>query len=432
MAPGRSRRLLVLGAGPMREAFFCTAARMGVAVVLVDEDVHDRYDRMCDVSLSWPADDLEISRADGLLTSSAIGRSCRLGGPLNGVTALSDRGMTLAAELAARQSLPGPGRAVANAGQDKAAVRKLTEGTSCRAIRARAISEDSDIWSFFGDGPRLAVLKPADGSGSASIHLVSTAEAASARLAEVLASSRNRRAVLEDYLAGDEYSIEVVVRAGRRLHCVLTRKVTSGPPHHIELQHVVSPDQQATYGTGAAAFADRLIGALGVADCVLHIEAKLTADGWALVEIAFRPAGGMICELVWRACGINLYEEQIRAALGLPPGSVTGTSGHAGVRFVTGTGQVARLSSLWPVIEPFPSIEHADVTFVHGFVIDAVTANWWRAGYVLGMAERLSTLLDDLAGAATAMADALGLIAVPPATERSQPLNGLPDLRSHQ
>jgi biotin carboxylase len=432
MARRPSPRLLVLGAGPMRELFFHTAARLGVAVVLVDENTYNRYDRMCDVSLPWPAAGLEVSPAAGLLASSALGRHWRLDGPLTGVTALTDAGITQAAGLAAREALPGPGPVVARAGQDKAAIRTLTDGTSCRAIRARAIRGESDIRAFFGDGPRPAVLKPADGAGSSSIHLVDGQEAACGYLAEVLASSASRQAILEDYLPGDEHSIEVVVRDGRRLRCVLTRKVTSGPPHYVELQHVVTSDQRACARTGAEGLADRLIGALGVADCVLHVEAKRTTAGWALIEIAFRPAGGMICELVRRACGIDLYEEQIRAALGLPAGTTAGRGRHAGVRFVAGTGRLADIGTLRPVIEPFPSIEHADVFFEHGFVIDEVTANWRRAGYVLGTATRLGPLLDDLAGAAATMADALGLTCVGPATQHGDArTNGMPGMRDH-
>lgn len=417
MAGRPSPQLLVLGAGPMREFFFHTAARLGVAVVLVDENAYNRYDRMCDVSLPWPAASLEVNPATGLLVSSALGRHRRLDGPLTGVTALTDVGMAQAARLAAREALPGPGRVVARAGQDKAAIRTLTDGTSCRVIRARAIRDESDICAFFSDGPRPAVLKPADGAGSSSIRLVDGREAACGCLAEVLASSASRQAVLEDYLPGDEHSIEVVVRDGRRVRCVLTRKVTSGPPHYVELQHVVASDQQACTRTGAEGFADRLIGALEVADCVLHIEAKLSTAGWALIEIAFRPAGGMICELVRRACGIDLYEEQIRAALGLPAGTAARRGRHAGVRFVAGTGRLADIGTLRPVIEPFPCIEHADVLFEHGFVIDEVAANWRRAGYVLGTATRLGPLLDDLAGAAAAMADALALTPAGPAPQ---------------
>jgi biotin carboxylase len=410
MAGRPGRRLLVLGAGPMRELFFTTAARLGVEVVLVDEEIFDRYDRMCHVSLPWPAAGLEVNAAAGLLASTVIGRRRSLAGPLHGVTSLTDGGMARAADLAAREALPGPGRAVAGAGHDKAALRALTDGASCRAIRARAVRRESDIWAFFGDGPRQAVLKPADGTGSKSIHLVDSPQTASRQLAEVLARSPDRLAVLEDYLPGDEHSIEVVVRDGRRLHCAVTRKLTSGPPHHIELQHVITSDQQASARTGADAFADALIETLGVADCVLHVEAKLTTAGWALIEIAFRPAGGMICELVLRACGINLYEEQIRAALGLPPGPVAAGRRHAGVRFATGTGRVANMGTMRPVIEPFPSIEHAGTFYSPGLRIEAVSANWWRAGYVLGTAGDLGTLLDDLEGAAGAMTDALGLM----------------------
>ena len=87
----------------------------------------------------------------------------------------------------------------------------------------------------------------------------------------------------------------------------------------------------------------------------------------------------------------------------------------------SGPVRVAEVRTMRSVIKPFPSIDHAEVMFEHGFVIEQASANWRRAGYVLGTAGCLGALLDDLDGAAAAMTDALGLSPARSAMSKAAP-----------
>ena len=65
-----------------------------------------------------------------------------------------------------------------------------------------------------------------------------------------------------------------------------------------------------------------------------HTEVKVTDAGPSIVEINARAAGGMIPELVRLATGVDLLEQQLRAAAGLPLDLVPTRERVAGIRFL--------------------------------------------------------------------------------------------------
>lgn len=78
--------------------------------------------------------------------------------------------------------------------------------------------------------------------------------------------------------------------------------------------------------------AGRCVAALGVADCVFHLELFREAGGGLLFnEIALRPAGGGVAESLLLFHGVDLWEEFVRIQLGRPPGEgARGTAGPGG------------------------------------------------------------------------------------------------------
>ena len=65
------------------------------------------------------------------------------------------------------------------------------------------------------------------------------------------------------------------------------------------------------------------VGALGLNDCGIHAEVKVTPEGPRIVEIGARMGGDCIQALVRRVYGIDLAQENLRAALGWPVSPAT-------------------------------------------------------------------------------------------------------------
>ena len=397
------KRLLVLGAGgAFREGFFRAAARRGVQAILVDDNPYNRYDRLADATVLRAPDDPELPDViEGI----------------DGVTSLSDRAAGMVHRISRRFGLPGPGQRAADASHDKAALRRWTNGPLSAVPWARVVSA-ADLARFEATYAGPVVLKPVDGAGSFGVAWAPGPTAAADRLADVLARSRSGVAIVEAYLPGDEYSFEVSVQHGQMLWFSVTEKGSG--PHFVERQHLVAPERRQH---GVAGFLAGLLGALGVEDAVLHVEARHGPGGWCLVEAAVRPAGGMIAEVTRAATGIDIYHHQISIALGEPPPDPAAPAcAVAGVRFVLGSGVTRDIGSLANLSRDLPAVSQLMPLLPVGHPVPRVDANWWRAGYVLAQGADRAEVVSQLLVAERRLTHALGLRDTTAAEDaRSQP-----------
>lgn len=261
---------------------------------------------------------------------------------LVGVTSTSEFYALTVAELAGWLGLPGnPVEAVAVC-RDKSALRRVLADAGVGQPRFSAVRSADEVAEAVSRVGLPCVVKPADDSGSNNVLLCATVEQAAAQVARVLAVTRNVRgqpmsgvALIEEYLDGPEYSVEMFSWEGTA-HCVgVTSKTLGPPPHFVEKQHVfpaplADRDRDALAGTAAAA-----LRAAGFTTGATHTEIRITAGGPAVIEVNPRPAGGMIPEAIRLATGLDLLALQLGAAVGCAPDLTAVDRGTAGIRFLT-------------------------------------------------------------------------------------------------
>ncbi|MEV7557454.1 pyridoxal-phosphate dependent enzyme [Streptomyces sp. NPDC089795] len=258
-----------------------------------------------------------------------------------GVTTTSDFYVPAAARVARWLGLPGnPPEAVALC-RDKSALRERLREAGVRQPRYVPVREPAEAAAAVARTGLPCVVKPADDSGSTNVLLCADEAEVRAQIARILAIDTNvrgmptaRTALVEEYLDGPEYSVEMFGGDGQAVCVGITAKSVTTGPHFVEHRHLFpAPLPAAT----AQLITDTVTAALDAAGIRLgatHTEVKLTADGPALVEINPRPAGGMIPELIRLATGVDLLDAQLRAALGLPPHLKAEETGHAGIQFL--------------------------------------------------------------------------------------------------
>ncbi|MEV7200177.1 ATP-grasp domain-containing protein [Streptomyces griseoluteus] len=161
------------------------------------------------------------------------------------------------------------------------------------------------------------VFKPAGRHSSSGVESVD----GPARLRELLAGHPAHETVLvEEQVAGQEFSVESLVQGGRIVFASVTRKDTTDThaPTFVELSHTVPgdrPDHAETLLTANASALDTL----GFRDGVAHAEWRIAAGGRpVLMEVAARPPGDGLCVLYELATGASLERQIIRIALGEP------------------------------------------------------------------------------------------------------------------
>ncbi|GHH56965.1 ATP-grasp domain-containing protein [Streptomyces candidus] len=122
--------------------------------------------------------------------------------------------------------------------------------------------------------------------------------------------------LVEEFLSGDEYSVECVSEDGEHVAVGVTRKI-SEHDHFVEVGHVVpAPLAEADDRRIRAAVTDMLT-ALGVCQGVTHTEVIVAADAVHIVETHLRPAGDEIPELWARVSGVDLIDVVARQAVGI-------------------------------------------------------------------------------------------------------------------
>lgn len=294
--------------------------------------------------------------------------ACTVPGGIAGVTTTSDFYVLTAAELAVALGMPGNPPEAVRTCRDKARVRELLEDAGVHQPAFSVVLSPAETAAAVKSVGLPCVVKPVGGSGSELVRVCATTEQAELTVRAVLAVTTNVRgqhiepvALVEAFLDGPEFSVEVFSQAGK-VSCVgVTRKSVTSGKYCVETRHVYPAPLPETDRDRLADHACEVVRILGITTGPSHVELRLTGDGPVLVEINPRLAGGMIPELVRLAEGRDLLRAQLDAATGQAPDLTTTRGQSAGVAFllppgpgivaeVTGTEQAAAVPGVADVI----------------------------------------------------------------------------------
>lgn len=254
----------------------------------------------------------------------------------------------VAAAVNASLGLHGLDPAAARAMRDKAVMKDVLVAAGVPVAPGVVLGADD-----FADHRRVAaagaavgypaVVKPVDGCGSVLVRRVNGPGELAAHVA--LAHRRpvadmgkvlGSRLLVEGYVAGPEVSVEGVVAGGEVVVAAVTAKHLGCEPHFVEVGHVVEARLPAAQRAMVERLAVQAVRALGLKVGGFHVEARLTAAGPVVMEVAARLGGDHIPALVALARGRDLHDAAVRSFVGLPvPPPVATLHGAAAVRFFT-------------------------------------------------------------------------------------------------
>ena len=130
-----------------------------------------------------------------------------------------------------------------------------------------------------------------------------------------------KKALVEEFAEGEEYSVEGLSWQGRHRILTVTKKYTTGSSHFIETGHLqpagLSPETEAE----VRRVVTHALCSLGVSCGASHSELKIAPDGTIrLIEIGARMGGDFIgSDLVALSTGVDYVAEVIRCAMGQEP-----------------------------------------------------------------------------------------------------------------
>lgn len=180
------------------------------------------------------------------------------------------------------------------------------------------------------------IVKPTDRSGSRAITKVDKPEELIGAVQNAISQSFEKKAIIEQFLSGAEYSVETVSFKGRHTCLAVTKKFTTGSPHYIEVGHLQpAPVSQELYDK-MEKIVFKALDALEVEYGPAHSELRVDKNQEIhIIEIGSRMGGDCIgSDLVPLSTGYDYVKMAIDIACGRPPMIPEKNSGQAAIRFL--------------------------------------------------------------------------------------------------
>lgn len=231
----------------------------------------------------------------------------------------SDLAMLTVNYLAKKLGLPGNSMECTEISTNKYAMRKAFQAAGVPV--PGFFETDADTTAEELKDLKLPIIvKPTDRSGSRGITKVEEWGQLPKALKEAVDNSFEKKAIVEEYLTGPEYSCECISYQGRHTLLAVTKKYTTGAPHFIETGHLepaplTDPQREAIQ---KAVFAG--LDALQVENGASHSEFKLEGEEVRIIEIGARMGGDCIgSDLVELSTGYDYVQMVIDVATGQAP-----------------------------------------------------------------------------------------------------------------
>lgn len=272
-----------------------------------------------------------------ILDMDALVDKCREIG-IDGVVATTELTVSVCAYVAEKLGLCGMSYSVAREVTDKYRNRKLCK--RLQYLQQPNFIEINDLNEFNKHSFEFPIiLKPISRGGKRGIIVVNQKEDLENAFLFAKKEGGNAPVIIEEYITGGkEYSVESLSYKGKHYIIQVTEKITSGPPHCVELGH----HQPAALSDGMRYKVELAIKegltAIGVDNTACHTEIKIVDNQIYLIEFNTRPGGDHIAwPLTTLSTGYSYIKGALRIALDdfIPVDTTKLQQSYAGVYFVT-------------------------------------------------------------------------------------------------
>ena len=290
------------------QLFFAAARDLNFEPILLAKDPQ-KYAFLADTEIG--VIDCDTSDLGNLLSVCAQLASLR---PVAGIMTSSEYFVEMVARLTQKLSFSGPSLTAVSMCRNKGALRRALQSAGLETLRFSEIAHVDNVRQAVQQIGLPVVVKPIAGSGSISVRLCLNEAEAEEQVTHIFRTDSSTTALLEEYVSGTEYSVEVF--NGEPVG--ITRKHLGKEPFFVETGHdfpaALAPDAK----NDILRYVREVCEEIGLDWGAVHIEVKLDQKSRPqIIEINPRLAGGFIPELVRLASGVNLVEESVRLSTGL-------------------------------------------------------------------------------------------------------------------
>ncbi len=234
--------------------------------------------------------------------------------------------------LTEKLELPGNSRECILNSTNKACMRRAFQRFNIPVPHFETVGEGETVH------PRSypVIVKPTDRSGSRAITKVYREKDLPDAILNAVNQSFEKKAIIEEYIEGTEYSVETISYKGCHTCLAITKKFTTGSPHYIEVAHIQPAPLPEELKKRVEEIVFKALDALGVVNGAGHSELRINKKGEIrIIEIGSRMGGDCIgSDLVPLSTGQDFVRMVIDTAAGKAPVLKEADRHVAAIRFL--------------------------------------------------------------------------------------------------
>lgn len=295
------------------------------------------------------------------------------------VTAATDKPLVMMARIAKELNLPFYSVETAQWSTDKYQMKQrfIEGGVPC--ARGRLIHNADEAKDLFFP----VICKPRDNSGSRGVKLCRDIQELQECIDEALQYSHLDTVLVEEFIEGQEYSIESLHYNGKTEIIQFTEKRTTEFPYNVELGHKQPANLSENERLLIRNIISKIADCMHFENCPSHTELKINKRGIFVIETSPRLGGDYITStLTPLSTGINIEDQLLHIALGEKVDTTTGRVENASaVCFLSlPEGEVAAIDEQISEVPSWPNIFNFNLKLKEGDKVNRITSSLNRYG----------------------------------------------------
>lgn len=309
------KSILVFGVGELQQSIILRAKAMGLFVVGIDP--------CADAACRNDVDAFEIVGGQDYDETMTVARKYGVSAV---VTAATDKPLVMMAKVAKNLGLPFFTEETAVWSTDKYQMKQRFIEGDVPCARGRLIHDSHEAEDMFFP----VICKPRDNSGSRGVKLCRNLEELQECIDEALQFSRLDTVLVEEFIEGQEYSVESLHYNGKSEVIQFTEKRTTPFPYNVELGHTQPAALSEEQKDAIREIICKISICMKFENCPSHTELKINDRGIFVIETSPRLGGDYITSVLTPlSTGINVEDQLLHIALGESADTVSGRNEKA-------------------------------------------------------------------------------------------------------
>lgn len=373
--------LLVFGGGELQISIINTARQMGFYTIVIDPNPN-AYGKLF-------ADKFIVVGADDYKNTLNIAKKYNVKGL---VTSSTDNPILMMCRIAEQLKLPFPSYDSCEVVLDKGKFKEILKRNKIAHATGATYSCSDRIDESKFSYP--VIIKPLSNSGSRGVIKCEIPEKLQKSINETLEFCRDERFIIEEFIEGDELSVEAIVYNNKVDIIQITDKIVSAPPYNVEIGHI-QPSKYMSSKTEIYELLQKIIDITGLNNCAIHPELKTSNGKFTIIEIGPRLGGDFISsKLVPLSTSVNMEKIVINIAIGQSyQYDVSDKAALISYLNLPSTKEVKGVLSESELIKTFPNITEIKNNLKVGEVTKIITNSLTRYGYFILHGEKSNELI---------------------------------------